>query len=100
MIVWRGNGLAALMVVVVFNAVVNIVAEAVWGLPQGIWDIRNAYPWLWLVGMWPSAIFCWFYGNSLKQQAERDAVTETDPSTGKTVRVVDVPELFWIPVQW
>ena len=50
--------------------------------------------------VWPSAIFCWFYGKRLKAQAERDAVLETDPATGKTVRVVNVPELFWLPVQW
>ena len=48
-----------------------------WGLPPGVWDIRNAYPWLWLVGMWPSAIFCWFYGKRLKEQAVRDTVLGT-----------------------
>jgi hypothetical protein len=100
MIVWRGNGLVALIVVLVFNTIVNVIAEKAWGLPQGIWDIRNAYPWLWLVGMWPSAIFCWFYGKRLKEQAERDAVLVADPATGQTVRAGNVPELFWLPVQW
>lgn len=33
--IWRGNGLVALMVVVVFNAVVNVIAEKVLGLAPG-----------------------------------------------------------------
>lgn len=82
------------MAVLVFNTIVNVIAEKAWGLPRGIWDIRDAYPWLWLVGMCPSAIFCWFYGRRLKEQAERDAVQETDPTTGQTVRLVNVSELF------
>ena len=39
------------MAVLVFNTIVNVIAEMAWGLPRGIWDIRDAYPWLWLVGL-------------------------------------------------
>ena len=77
------NGLAALMAVLVFNTIVNVIAEKAWGLPQGIWDIRDAYPWLGLLGMWPSAIFCWYYGKRLKEQAVREAVLGSDPATGQ-----------------
>jgi hypothetical protein len=101
MISWRGgNGLAVLVLIVVFNRFVDYIAGSYFGIDAGVWDVRHSYPWLWMVGMWPSAIFCWFYGKRLATHAQAYAWTEINPATGKSVRVVPVPEIFWIPVQW
>ena len=44
MIAWRGNGLVAMMVVVVYNAIVNAIADIAWCLPQGLWGHPRCLP--------------------------------------------------------
>jgi hypothetical protein len=100
MIIWRGWGVLALIIMAVFGVGMEALLDATVGLPNGIKQYRAEHPWVELVSFGLSAIACWYVGTALERRELKNAKVVTDKETGQDVRLIGRHDLFWIPVKW
>lgn len=100
MIIWRGWGVLALIIMALTAVAIEGILEATVGLPNGIKQYRVEHPWVWLVSFGLAAFFCWFAGTALERRELKNAKVVTDKETGQDIRLIGRNDLFWIPVKW
>lgn len=100
MIIWRGWGVIALIIMTLTAVAIEGILEATVGLPNGIKQYRVEHPWVWLVSFGLAAVFCWFAGTALERRELKNAKIVTDKETGQDIRLIGRNDMFWIPVKW
>lgn len=100
MIIWRGWGVIALIIMALTAVAIEGILEATVGLPNGIKQYRVEHPWVWLVSFGLAAVFCWFAGTALERRELKNAKIVTDKETGQDIRLIGRNDMFWIPVKW
>jgi hypothetical protein len=100
MIIWRGWGVLALIIMALIGVAMEGILEVTAGLPHGIKQYRVEHPWVELVSFGLSAIACWFAGTALERRELKNAQIVTDKETGQDIRLIGRHDLFWIPVKW
>lgn len=100
MIIWRGYGVLALIVAAICNVAMEQATDGFYGIPEGFRHYREAHGWVWFVGMWASAVGCWFLGRWLEARELKSARVVTDKETGQDLHLIGRNDMFWIPVKW
>ncbi len=92
MIIWKGWGILALIIPLLFSWIANFIFDFMFGV-----DYYQNNEWAIPLILGLSSIPIWFIGYNLNNKPLKVLV---DPETNENIEIKNIHSMFWVPLQY